>query len=117
MFGPRSNSILKRFALLVIVVCATIITATGVARADGYLTNQEKFVGDEISGVFCDYIDSAGVTDISMPEAMRIIYTNTPPSMDMSDAVDIINYVVSSYRPQHWPALVAFGEGVRSSHV
>ncbi len=71
MFGPRSNSILKRFALLVIVVCATIITATGVARADGYLTNQEKFVGDEISGVFCDYIDSAGVTDASMSEAVR----------------------------------------------
>ncbi len=34
--------------------------------------------------------------------------------MHMTDAVDIINYVVSSYCPQHWPALVAFGEGFRS---
>lgn len=114
MFGPRSNTVLKKFSLLVIIVCAAIITATGVARADGYLTDQEEFIGNEIADVFCDYINTAGVTDNSTSEAMRIIYTNTPPSMDMSDAVDIINYVVSSYCPQHWPALVAFGEGFRS---
>lgn len=114
MFGPRSNTIIKKFSLLVIVVCTTIITATGVARADGNLTSQERFFGDEIAGTFCDYVDSAGVTNASMSEAMRIIYTNTPANMDMSDAVDIINYVVSSYCPQHWPALVAFGEGFRS---
>ena len=32
------------------------------------------------------------------------------------DAADIINYTVSTYCPEHWSALVAFGEGYRASH-
>lgn len=114
MKTPMINSTIKKISMLVILICAAIIASTAVARADGILTAEEQRFGDYVSDSLCDYIDATGVNGSSMSEALEIIYVNTPTNMDMTDAADIINYVVSNYCPRHWPALAAFGEGVRS---
>ena len=56
----------------------------------------------------------APIPSVSMMAAMTVLYRNTPQDMDMTDAVDIINYSVYNYCPEYWPQLVAFGEGARS---
>lgn len=110
---PMHNRTIKRIAMLIALGALGMAGSIAVARADGYLTPQEQRFGDAIEQPLCEYIDNAGVTTTSMTGAMRIIYRNTPASMDMSDAVDIINYVVSTYCPEHWDELVSFGEGYR----
>lgn len=117
MNSPRINATVKRFSILVILISAGIIASlivSGKAWADGYLSPQEQRFGDAVAGYVCEYIDSVGVSEASMSAAMRIIYQNTPANMDMSDAVDIINYSVQNYCFEHWDKLVAFGEGARS---
>lgn len=114
---PQTNTTIKRFALLVIFGAMVACSGTAIARADGVLTDQEKRFGDGISTALCDYLDTAGVNNTSMTKSIEIIYTHTPSYMDMTDAADIINYVVYNYCPSHWSELVAFGEGARGSHV
>ena len=112
MKTPRINQTIKRISMLIILFSAAIVASvivSGKAHADGYLSPQEESFGDAVSGPLCKYIDNLGITDSSMEEAMRIIYVNTPNNMDVGDAVDIINYVVDTYCPEHWPDLVAFG--------
>lgn len=104
---------IKRLSILVILGAAIAASSTAIARADGNLTAQEERFGDQISEALCSYIDTAGVTTSSMSQAMRIIYRNTPSNMDYSDAVDVINYVVSTYCPNHWAELVSFGDAMR----
>lgn len=110
---PKFNLTIKRISMLIILFSAALIAATGIARADGNLTLQEQHFGDSIAGSLCSYIDSAGVTTSSMTRAMQIIYDNTGSQVDMSDTVDIINYVVSTYCPDHWRELVTFGDAYR----
>lgn len=100
----------KGFALALL---ATAFLFSPTASADGYISPQEQNVGDAIAESVCSYIDRVGVNAKSMFDAMKIIYTNTPASMNMTDAVDIINYSVYTYCPEHWAELVAFGEGAR----
>jgi hypothetical protein len=117
MNSPRINETIKRFSILLILFCSVIIASvivSGAARADGYLSPQEESFGDGVSGPLCDYLDTVGVNDESMTTSMKILYRHTPANMDMSDAVDIINYVVQNHCPHHWDSLVAFGEGFRS---
>lgn len=115
MRTPQVNLFIKRISLLIIMISAAVIAATGIARADGTLTAGEERFGDEIAVPLCDYIDTAGVTEQSMMTSMKIIYRHTPGYMDMSDAVDIINYVVENYCPSHWNDLVAFGNRYRGA--
>lgn len=110
---PQNNRTIKRISILVILGAAIAASSTAIARADGNLTAQEQRFGDAIAGSLCSYIDTAGVTTSSMTEAMRIIYRNTPANVDVSDTVDIINYVVSTYCPNHWRELVSFGDAYR----
>lgn len=114
---PMINHQIKLVSLLLIVLSAVAIACAAVVRADGILTPQEQRFGDALSGTLCDYIDSLGVTDYSMMKAMEIIYRHTPSYMDETDAVDIINYTVESYCPEHWGELVAFGNRYRGAHV
>lgn len=117
MKTPRINQTIKRISMLIILISAAVIggvIVSGNAHADGYLSPQEERFGDAVAGPLCDYLDTAGVSDMSMTTSMKIIYRHTPANMDMSDAVDIINYVVDVYCPRHWDALVAFGDGYRS---
>lgn len=111
--SPQTNKNIKRISIAIIVLSASLFGGTAVARADGILTPYEERYGDRVAASLCEYIDAAGVTTESMTEAMRIIYTNTPANIDMSDAVDIINYAVQTYCPSNWDDLVAFGEGFR----
>jgi hypothetical protein len=99
-------------ATVVLLMIVGVILAVP-SKADGNLTPQEENLGDQISSSLCEYLDSAGVNRESMYEAMKIIYENTPSSIDLTDSVDIINYAVYSYCPRHWSELVAFGEGAR----
>lgn len=117
MNSPRINETIKRFSIVVIMVCAAIIAGlivAGKASADGYLSPQEERMGDAVSGPLCKFIDQVGVNEFSMTKAVEILYENTPGYMDETDAVDIINYVVQSYCPSHWDDLVAFGDKYRS---
>lgn len=117
MKTPRINQTIKRISMLIILFSMAVIASvivSGKAHADGYLSQQEARFGDEVAVSLCDYLDSAGVSDASLTTSMKILYRYTPANMDMSDAVDIINYVVQTYCPRHWNALVAFGEGFRS---
>lgn len=100
-------------AIIVLLMVAGVLLAAP-SKADGYLSPQEERFGDEVAGSVCNFIDNVGVTAYTLSEAMKIIYINTPSYMDMSDAVDIINYSVYNYCPEHWDKLVAFGEGVRA---
>ena len=97
-------------ALITLLMVAGVLLASE-AKADGSLTPQEEAFGDQVSTALCDYLDSAGVGRDSMYTAMKIIYRNTPDNIDLTDSVDIINYAVYNYCPQHWAELVAFGEG------
>lgn len=110
---PQDNRTIKRISILIILGAAIAASGTAIARADGNLTAQEQRFGDQIAGALCSYIDTAGVTTSSMMNSMRIIYENTPGNTDYSDAVDIINYVVSTYCPNHWAELVTFGDAMR----
>lgn len=110
---PRKNTQIKRFAMLMILGALGAAAATAVARADGTLTPYEERFGDSIEQALCEYIDNVGVTNESMTEAVKIIYSHTPANVDETDAVDIINYVVATYCPNHWRELVSFGEGYR----
>ena len=104
--------------MLVIMISAVVIASvivSGKAHADGYLSPQEEYFGDAVAGPLCDYLDTAGINEGSMSTSMKIIYRHTPTNMDMSDAVDIINYVVDIYCPRHWNDLVAFGDKYRSN--
>ena len=104
----------KSLALALPLAITATLLFSAPATADGYLSPQEEAFGDAIAVELCKMIDRIGVNNMSMSEAMEIIYVNTPASMDMSDAVDIINYSVYNYCPGHWDELVAFGEGARS---
>lgn len=111
---PRINHQIKIVSILIIFLSAISIASAAIVRADGYLTAQEQRYGDAVSGPLCEFIDNVGINGESMTEAVRIIYVNTPSNMDVTDAVDIINYVVDQYCPRHWPALAAFGDGFRN---
>lgn len=100
-------------ALIVTLMVVGVLLASP-SRADGILTAQEEAVGDSIAVPLCQFIDEEGVTQTSMTAAMTVLYRNTPQNMDMTDAVDIINYAVYNYCPSHWNELVSFGEGARS---
>lgn len=117
MKTPMINHQIKLISILLIILSAIAVASAAVVRADGILTAQEQDFGDAIAGHLCTFIDRAGVSEQSMADAITIIYRNTPVNMDMSDAVDIINYSVSNYCPEHWDELVAFGEGARSQGV
>lgn len=104
----------KSLTLALPSAIAAALLSSAPASADGYLTPQEEHFGDAVAESVCGYIDNVGVNATSMAEAIKIIYTNTPANMDMTDAVDIINYSVYTYCPGHWDELVAFGEGARS---
>lgn len=110
---PQNNTTIKRISILIILGAAIAASSTAIARADGILTAQEQRFGDQIGSALCSYIDTAGVTTASMSEAMRIIYRNTPGNVDLTDTADIINYVVSTYCPNHWAELVTFGDAMR----
>lgn len=107
-----SRGILIGVAIVVFMVIGVLLASP--SKADGILTAQEQAFGDAVADTLCEYIDQAGVNQRSMSSAMKTIYEHTPNSMDLSDAVDIINYSVGTYCPGHWSELVAFGEGARS---
>jgi hypothetical protein len=104
---------MKRLVFLLAAIASFATPA--VAHADGYLSPGEERFGDRISTALCNYIDDNGVNATSMYQAVRIIYNNTPANVDASDAVDIINYVVEIYCPDHWNELVAFGNAMRGT--
>ena len=114
---PHSIRDTARGVLLGVIIVLLMVAGVLLAapsKADGYLSPMEEQVGDVVAGSVCSYIDNVGVTAATLSKAMEIIYINTPSYMDMSDAVDIINYSVYNYCPEHWDKLVAFGEGVRA---
>lgn len=100
-------------AVIILLMIAGVLLAAP-SKADGYISPLEATVGDAVADSLCGYITRAGVTSSTMSTAMQIIYANTPASVDMTDAVDIINYSVYNYCPQFWDDLVAFGEGART---
>lgn len=115
MKTPRINQQIKQISFLIIFLSAVLIASAAIARADGILTSEERYYGNEIAWNLCDYFDSLSVTDSSTTEAVRIIYQNTPNHMDVTDAVDIINYVVSEFCPSHWNDLVRLGDRYRNA--
>jgi hypothetical protein len=115
MNSPRINTTIKRFSLLVIMLSTAIIASlivSGKAYAD--LSPGEQRFGDAVAAPLCEFLDSSGINEASLTKAVEIIYRNTPANVDVSDSVDIINYAVYNYCPNHWDNLVAFGEGARS---
>jgi len=113
MKTPRINSTIKKFSLLIIVVSTTIMTATGIARADGILTDTEQAIGDDTGVSLCEYLDVAGVNNTSITKVIEIFHKNIP-AMSGDNIADVVNYAVTNYCPRHWDSLVAFGEGYRS---
>lgn len=100
--------------MLIVVMMVVGVLLASPSRADGIVTADEEAVGDAVASTLCEYLDNNGVNRASMMAAMTVLYRNTPQDMDMTDAVDIINYSVYNYCPEYWPQLVAFGEGARS---
>lgn len=86
-----------------------------VAGADGYLSPAEEEFADGTWAATCTYLTDAGVNSASMTVLVENMMEYAPISTG-GDAADIINYTVSTYCPEHWSALVAFGEGYRASH-
>lgn len=116
MKTPRINQTIKRTSILIIMVSAAIIAGlivSGKAHADGYLTPGEENLGDILSVSLCNYLDNNGVSRASLTTAFDAIYPE-PVIANGGDVADVINYVVDTYCPRHWPSLVAFGEGARS---
>lgn len=111
---PKNNMTLKRISILIILGAAIAASGTAIARADGYLSEEEQTFGNAVSSELCIYLDQNGVTFDSMYDLTKIIYENTSRRVDVSDSVDIVNYVVYEYCPRHWASLVAFGEGIRA---
>lgn len=112
--SPRFNFFIKRIAFVIAMVSVAMVGIAAVARADGNITPQEQAFGDAVAGSLCNYLDQRGITEDSMYDLVKIIYEDTPSYMDAGDAADIVNYTVYTYCPNHWPALVAFGEGYRA---
>jgi hypothetical protein len=100
-------------ALIVVFMVAGVLLASP-SKADGNLSSQEQAFGNEVASSLCGYLDEGGVNRETMYNAVKIIYENTPSYVDVTDAVDIINYSVYNFCPVHWNALVAFGEGART---
>lgn len=114
MQSPRINHKIKIVVGSIFLATAAAVSTVAVARADGNVTPQEQAFGDGISASLCNYLDNRGINEHSMYDLMKIIYEDTPSYMDAGDAADIVNYTVYTYCPNHWPALVAFGEGYRA---
>lgn len=115
----RPNTIRDTVRGVFLGVTITALMVIGVllaspSRADGIITADEEMVGDSVASTLCEYLDNNGVNRASLTAAMTVLYRNTPQDMDMTDAVDIINYAVYNYCPDHWDELVSFGEGARS---
>lgn len=114
MRAPRINKTIQRVCMLSILISTAAIGGAAIARADGYLSEEEQTFGNAVSSELCIYLDQNGVTFDSMYDLTKIIYENTSRRVDVSDSVDIVNYVVYEYCPRHWASLVAFGEGIRA---
>ena len=99
--------------LITLLMIAGVLLASP-SKADGILTSEEKTYGDAVATSLCGYLDTAGVNRESLYASVKIIYQHTSRNVDLTDAVDIINYAVENYCPQHWDELVAFGEGART---
>ena len=104
-----------RLVIPAAAVAAALIGAAP-ASADGTLTASERQFADQTEAATCRYLDQVGVTQDSMTELVTDVYAYGPVT-NGGDAADIINYTVYTYCPSHWSALVAFGEGFRSSSV
>ena len=100
-------------ALIVVFMVAGVLLASP-SKADGNLTAQEQAFGNEVAPSLCGYLDEGGVNRETMYNAVKIIYENTPSYVNVTDAVDIVNYSVYNFCPVHWNALVAFGEGAKT---
>lgn len=115
MKTPMKNTTIKRIAMLIILGALGMAGATAIARADGYLTPGEEAVGDSVSTGLCQHIAANGVTTNSMSIVFDAIYP-LPQIANGGDVADVINYVVSTYCPEHWRELVSFGDGFRNGY-
>ena len=104
---------MKKTVGVAAAVVGLLFAAQGTAHADNYLTPGEISVGDGMSDALCEYIGDNGVTMGSMTNAARVIYQQDEIA-NMGDAVDVINYVVSTYCPDYWRELVSFGDAMRN---
>ena len=112
--SPRINHSIKRIATAIFLSVVIGVSAAAVARADGYLTDAERHIGDELGSSICQFFSALGVNTYSMSKAIRIIYVNTPSYMDETDAQDIIQYAVLNYCPATYPAIDRFINGVNN---
>ena len=106
---PNRARNLNRFLVLA-AFGALLAAGTGVARADGYLSNTEKAYVAMYHDAICSTLDSypsyAGVMGIA-----QVIHDDDGFAYD--DVADIINSAVENHCYRHWGLLVAIGKNAR----
>ena len=104
-----------RQVLLSILVGALIgggLMWLGIARAnaDGSLTTMEQMDGDRYHSIYCNVLDQYP-NEIG---AMAIARSIMSDGFDADSSVDVLNYTVSTYCPEHWQLLVNIGNKYRT---
>jgi len=105
-----------RQVLLSILVGALIgggLMWLGIARAHadpGTLTTMEQMDGDRYHTVYCNVLDQYPTEDA----VVAVVRSVMSDGFDMGSAVDVVNYTVYTYCPQHWQLLVNIGNKYRT---
>src|SRR5690606_30639802 len=91
-------------------VLAGATIGTGIARADGVITNVEAaYIAAYGATAVCPTIDA--FPDASV--AAAVMEGSHDDGFTYANAVDIINVSVQEYCPRHWPLLQAIGAKAR----
>lgn len=109
---PRRARTINRL-LIAAGLGALLVAGTGVAKADGVLSNAEKAYVQAYHNAICwtldDYPSVGGV--------MGIASVIIDDGFSGDDAADIVNASVAGWCPRHWPLLVAIGEAARGQQA
>ena len=106
----RPNRAYRINRLLVLAAFGALLAAgTGVARADGVLSNTEKAYVIAYHDAICSTIDSYPSYDGVMGIASVII----EDGFSGDGAADIVNAAVEGYCSRHWTLLVNIGKAAR----
>lgn len=109
---PRRAKTLNR--LLVLAAFGALLTAgTGVAKADGILSDSERAYVSTYHDAVCQTLDSyptyAGV--------MGIAQAIMDEGWAGDSTADIMNASVQGFCPRHWTLLVTIGETARAGQA
>jgi len=109
--GMRPRALRRRLGLMFLgALIAGCVLGTGVARADGQISNVESaYIAAYGAGAVCpviaEYPSTAGVLGV----AQGIM----DDGFTAGDAVDIINVSVATYCPEYWSLLERIGAEAR----